>query len=705
MPAEAAELAHLRYSPDIKADIPQMGHGEGIIIPYYDAFGQPLTYMAAGQRLPFCRVRLLNTKTENTFVRKKPIRYVQPPNSPIYAYLAPFMRWDAILKDPSIPLIITEGEAKGIMACYHEHATIALGGVYSFATAGGELIEQLSEFAWSGRDVVVCFDSDAMTNPNILAAEARLVDELQRKRGAKCRLARLPAASDEKVGIDDFIKQHGAGAFNAIIKAAPSLGALDAKVVALNREVAWIENEGLIYDLETGGFIQKSNFIEGSRFSTLVHIVPAKSDKAKPQQISIAKTWLKHSHAQRFSEILFRPGEGETVAGESGGVALNMYREIESMPGDVTPFLELTDFVFDELKGRVNYNLPLNLLAYKAQNPQIKVPLAFVLIGSQGSGKTLWSDIVRQAFGAYGYTITPSSMAGEFQGWLERSLFVTVNEAKGEDMLRASEQLKALISDLRRPMNEKFRIPRQVNTYAQYCITSNNHAVGAFAADDRRMIVVNVPQKQDKEYYQRIVQWMKEENGPKKLMHFLKNYDLHGWTPPDEAPLTASKYMSFTESLTPVQRLAEEMRIADYNMVIYWLAQADEWARNAELSSNPGLAAAGRATAANIDLFQVRPFYTPEELALMFPAIVQTMLGSKFNPSTPAGAISRQLRDAGVPYLLCADDPRGFKWKGRVQQYLVVSQFDEWRSPVRQSDFDRMMKQFPTYGQIKRGNR
>lgn len=705
MTPETASASGLFYTPDVKQVIPSLAHGEGIVIPYFDWYKRPLTYMDRGTERPFARVRLLEQKSAPSFIKKKPIRYVQPPASPIYAYAAPIIDWTLVLKDIGYPIIITEGEAKGIMGCLHGFTTLALGGVYSFATAGGELIEQLNAITWAGRTVTICFDSDAMTNPNILAAEARLVDELQRKRGAKCHLARLPSSGEDKVGMDDFIKEHGAGAFQAIIGNAPALGALDAKVVAMNRDVAWIERENMIYDLETRQFIQKESFTSGSRYSAVKHIVPADSPKAKPKEIQVSKVWLTHPHAQRFSEILFRPGEGETVPGEEGGVALNMWREQETIPGDVSPFLELTDFIFDELKQFTNYNLPINLLAYKMQNPQVKVPLAFVLIGKQGSGKTLWGEIVRTAFGPYGVTATPSSLSGEFQGWLERSLMVTVNEAKGEDMMKASEQLKALISDLRRPMNEKFRPVRQVNAYAMYTITSNNSAVGAFHAEDRRMIVTNIHRTQPKEYYLRIVDWLEKQNGAKKLAHYLKNLDLDGWTPPDKAPLTASKYMSYTESLTPVQRLAEEMRVADHNMITLWLAQAEEWARTAELSNNPAMAAAGRATAANIDMFQVRPFYTPEELALMFPVIVQNMLGSRYDRSTPSGQISRDLRDAGVPYLVSSDDARGFRWKGRIQQFLVVSKFDDWRAPLRQNDFERLMSQFPTWGAMKRGSR
>ena len=90
----------------------------------------------------------------------------------------------------------------------------------------------------------------------------------------------------------------------------------------------------------------------------------------------------------------------------------------------------------------------------------------------------------------------------------------------------------------------------------------------------------------------------------------------------------------------------------------------------------------------------------PDELSLMFPAIMEAGSGSRYDKSTPSGRISRDLREAGVPYLQCADDTRGFKWRGMIRQYLIVNDFAEWRRPLRQADFERLMAQFPTYGTL-----
>ena len=657
---------------------------------------------------PFARIRRLGPAAPQAgFTKHKHAKYLQPPKTGIHAYLpkAGGVDWQEVMADPSYGLIITEGEAKGLVATLAGFPTLALGGVWSFSTAGGALLDELKAFNWNGRDVFITFDSDAADNPQVVAAEARLVYELQAQAGARCSVVRLPAQDDgSKMGLDDFLRLNGPDAFERLIRVTKALSALDAKVVSFNRALSWIEAEGMVWDSEAQQFINKDNLVKGSRWGSQQHVTVGSGPNAKPKTISVAATWLTHPWAQRYGECLFRPSEGTICKADSGQPALNLWRATDPQPGNVQPFLDLTAYIFQNLRPE-DRELPLKLMAYKAQNPHEKIPLALVLIGTQGSGKTMWGEIVRDAFAPYGADVTPSQLAGEFQDWLERSLVALINEAKGDDMTKASETLKALISDLKRPMNVKYRPARQVNTYTSYIITSNRRAVGAFAADDRRMIVVDCPPKREDAFYNDYLKPWKMSGGPQHVMHYLLNLDLQGWRPPATAPMSPEKYLAYTESLTQVQRLAEDMRTANENTILLWLDQAMTWAQVNELSNHPPTVQQARAVMANIAQTHIRPWYMPEELALLFPAIVQESLGGKFNPGTPSGRISRELREAGIPYLVCEDDPRGFMWQGRIRQFLVIAEFDEWRKPISQSEFERYMRSWQQYGQVRKVRR
>jgi hypothetical protein len=711
---ETAQAAGLFEVADASTVYPDFEPVPAIVIPYYRPDGELMTFERDGEEMPFCRVRYLKPpvqKNHNVFAGPPKFqRYSQPGSSGTRAYFAPTMEWPRVLADIQEPIIITEGEKKALAAIANGYPVIALGGVFNFALSRTEeLLPELAAIPWRGRDLYICFDSDAVTNGNIQMAEARLIAELGTKRGARVIVIRLPPGPDgEKVGLDDFLEMYGAAAFTALLQTTLPMGTLDQKIISLNRSCAWIDKEGMVYDLEARMFIDKASFVAGSRHSTLKHITLGGKKRTAPQEVSVAAKWLTHPHAQRFSEILFRPGEGAVVLSDAGQPALNMWNGWNPVDGDVAPFLELTDFLFSNMPPE-HRDLPLKLMAYKAQHPEEKVPLAVVLLGNQGCGKSLWGECIRDAFAPYGVDCTSKSFYGEFQGWLETSLIALINEAEGEDITKGGDVLKGLISDLMRPMNEKFRPARQIRTYTMYILTSNRRSVGSYSADDRRMIVVNCPDKgrlgnveAQRAFFDKLRDW-KRGGGPKALLGFLTSLDLKGWQPPAQAPMTAEKHLAYTEGLTSVQALAEDMKTADDQSIVQWLDAATAWAQVAEVSNNPALAAAARATMDGLKHMQIRPFYEPRELSLLFPSLTATLLGNKMNKNTTTGQISRELREAGVPYLVNKDDVRGFHWKGQIRTYLIIADPEDWSEPITQDQFERYMNAWPTYGRRRVG--
>lgn len=681
-----------------------------MVLPYYAANRELVTFDRDGETLPFCRLRYLaDPHPGKGFTKQKAKRYAQPGKSGTRVYFPRCLNWEHLTQDVQEPLLVTEGEAKALVAAYAGLPCLALGGVYSFMHGVEDLLPELEAIKWRGREVWIIFDSDAASNPKVITAEARLVDELMRKRGAKVTIIRLPPDGDNKEALDTYLEKFGVEGVMALLEKTQPLGTLDAKVIALNRSIAWIERDGMVWDMDEKQFIKKDNFTTGSRWSSITHITVGAKQRAEPKRISVAAEWLRHPHAQRFGDILFRPGAERTVIGDEGRPALNIWTGWEPGNGDVQPFLDLTEFLFKNMPPDQR-DLPLKLMAYKAQHPEEKIPLALVLLGPQGCGKSMWGEVIRDAFNPYGASVDSSQLTSEFQGWIERTLVAVMDEAKGEDMYAGADKLKALISDLRQPMNEKFRPVRQVNSYTLYILTSNRRSVGSFSADDRRMIVVDCPKPREPAfYYDYVKPWWKPDGvnpvGAKALLGYLLNMDLQGWRPPARAPMTPEKYLAFTEGLTTVQALAEEMKAGDEQCVKRWLDQSMAWADTAINSNNPQLVAQARAISQSVGMLQIRPWYEAKELALMFPHLTESLMGTKYDRTTPPGKISRELREAGIPYLVNSDDPRGFHWHGMIRQYLIVYDFEEWAPPMTQLEFERHMKEAPTYAAIKRQRR
>jgi hypothetical protein len=194
--------------------------GPCLKIPFLDRQGQPTNFA----RLKPDRPRL----KKNRKGEAKPVKYEQPKSASIRLYVPP-MAW-RLIDDPTVPLIITEGEKKAGKAAQEGFACVGLTGVECWSVARKKdatgkpigkrtLLHDLLALPLKGRIVVIIFDSDADTNRNVRRAERALAKAL-RQAGAIVRVVRLPA--DEgggKMGLDDYLCRHSADDLRRLIGA------------------------------------------------------------------------------------------------------------------------------------------------------------------------------------------------------------------------------------------------------------------------------------------------------------------------------------------------------------------------------------------------------------------------------------------------------------------------------------------------------
>lgn len=217
--SEQARRAGMAYLPSARIAHPKHRDRPAIGILYTNPDGSPLTYNDNGAPRDFARVRYLTPAPLDK--DGKPMRYSQPPTSPVFAYYpqgVDDLVWPQLLSDPSQPLAIVEGEGKSLCGCVHGFNVIALGGVDSFRGKDGRLLPELQRIVWRGRRVFIVYDSDVRTNPNVLRARSRLAAELVRLE-AIVHCVDLPAAPDGgKLGMDDFIVSYGADALERLLE-------------------------------------------------------------------------------------------------------------------------------------------------------------------------------------------------------------------------------------------------------------------------------------------------------------------------------------------------------------------------------------------------------------------------------------------------------------------------------------------------------
>ncbi|KPL80848.1 hypothetical protein ADN00_01275 [Ornatilinea apprima] len=113
------------------------------------------------------------------------------------------------LKNPAMPLYITEGQKKGDALASVGATAVCLLGVWNFKGrnefGATTILADFDFIAWENRSVRIVFDSDVMYKPSVRQAMERLTEILQRK-GATVSAIYLPNhSSGAKWGVDDWL--------------------------------------------------------------------------------------------------------------------------------------------------------------------------------------------------------------------------------------------------------------------------------------------------------------------------------------------------------------------------------------------------------------------------------------------------------------------------------------------------------------------
>lgn len=186
LPARIAEILGFKVSSN------------GIVIPFH----HPLT-----DEVVLNRVRPDIPPTINNKLAK----YLSPKGATNHFYFPPGAK--AWLRDPSIPIAITEGELKTLWATQAGFRCVGSIGVQGWLGKGGPIAD-LDLIAWEDRHATIVFDSDVATNERVKGARQSLAFELYRRGAKEVSVVDLPDDdSGAKVGWDDFLLHQGVDAF------------------------------------------------------------------------------------------------------------------------------------------------------------------------------------------------------------------------------------------------------------------------------------------------------------------------------------------------------------------------------------------------------------------------------------------------------------------------------------------------------------
>lgn len=530
---DTKDAAKLHFEPLAAAKVKELSLPAslaGFRIPYFTL---------DGKLSKFWRLRYLED-TRKGFDKlngRKTLRYVQPGGSVNEVYLPPYVDWQDLAKDVEEPLIITEGELKAACATRQGLPTIGLGGVWSFKSnkQTASLLPALKQFNWKARRVTICFDSDASSNPQVVAAENALARALTDE-GAEVYIARLPGLDNgAKVGIDDYLLTNTVDDLVAILTSASEY-AVSCALHAMNEQVVYIRDPGLVFDYVNNMRLSCDNFTKHA-YATHWHDVQAADGKVAQKQT--AKLWLVWPARAELASVTFKPGEPRTTDGK-----LNLWTgwPIEPKKGDIKPWQFLMTHLFQNTEPEARKWFE-QWCAYPLQNPGQKMPSAACFWGkAQGTGKSMVGVTLMRIYGKYSSEITDTEVEDTRREWAENKQFILADDITGNDARKMANKLKTMISQKELKLDKKYVPKYSVPDCINYYFTANGPDCFYMEDDDRRNFIHEVtalPLTQEER--NNYADWKDTDEGIAALFHYFLNLDLTGFDPFAPALATNAK--------------------------------------------------------------------------------------------------------------------------------------------------------------------
>lgn len=253
-------------------------------------------------------------------------------------------------------------------------------------------------------------------------------------------------------------------------------------------------------------------------------LIEIKKADGTSARINRAKYWLASPHRREYERIVFLPSEPQEVPGEWGVTNYNLWQGwgVQPQQGDWSLMREHIRSVLAD--GNPEYDeYILNWAAWAVANPEKVAEVALVLIGGQGTGKSLFGRAMVDLFGQHAITVTAGRLgASQFNSELQDVALILGDEAVRSRDVKAINILKTLISDPEMIIESKGVNAFSAPNHLKVILTSNEKSAVFLDQDDRRYAVFEVGGQyaQNREYFGRLAKQL-EQGGLGAMLHDL----------------------------------------------------------------------------------------------------------------------------------------------------------------------------------------
>lgn len=254
------------------------------------------------------------------------------------------------------------------------------------------------------------------------------------------------------------------------------------------------------------------------------------------------REWKLHAGRKvvRLNEVGFDPTEKDTR------ITCNLWGGWPTTPkkGSCEILLDLLRYLCsgEESAGRTEiFDWVLKWLAYPVQHQGAKMRTSLILHGPQGAGKNLFFEAYAAIFGEYGRIIGQAEIDDKFNDWASRKLFMIADEVVArQELFHIKNKIKALITGDSIRINPKNVTAHDERNHVNIVFLSNEVQPLVLERDDRRFVVIWVPDKLPDNYYADVAEEI-AAGGVAALHEYLLQLDLGDFNEHSKPPMTRAK--------------------------------------------------------------------------------------------------------------------------------------------------------------------
>jgi hypothetical protein len=144
------------------------------------------------------------------------------------------------------------------------------------------------------------------------------------------------------------------------------------------------------------------------------------------------------------------------------------------------------------LPNKREQGLLLNWLAFVYQNPGKRLNWSIILQGTQGSGKTFFSDVLKMIMGSNVRELAASAIGGRFSGWATGCLLNVVEEIRvnGVNRYEIMDAIKPFITNSEVGIERKGKDHETVPNFTSYLFLTNHKDAVPIVDGDRRYCIL-----------------------------------------------------------------------------------------------------------------------------------------------------------------------------------------------------------------------